>query len=161
MFSSSASSMDLMPLLLIAAAVAGTAAHQFAKHVEVDEHPLSILLFIIGSHIVIAGHLVLFYGFQMHDFANGKFWDALWDAYLIAGGGVVVLWVNMLVYRAFLHPLSRAGFKGPFGARLSKFWALGKVVKSKIRWYQVVGELHEKYGDYVRTGTSPRLLSPA
>ncbi len=45
----------------------------------------------------------------MHDFANGKFWDALWDAYLIAGGGVVVLWVNMLVYRAFLHPLSRAG----------------------------------------------------
>src|SRR6266536_3798063 len=109
MFSSSASSMDLMPLLLIATAVAGTAAHQFAKHVEVDEHPLSILLFIIGSHIVIAGHLVLFYGFQMHDFANGKFWDALWDVYLIAGGGVVVLWVNMLVYRAFLHPLSRAG----------------------------------------------------
>lgn len=156
MFSSCAASIDSLPmLLLVGAAVAGTAAHQFVKHVEVDEHPLSILLFIIGSHIVIAGHLVLFYGFQTHDFLNGKFQDALWDSFVVVAGGVVSLWANMLVYRAWFHPLSRAGFKGPFGARLTKFWALGEVVRSKIRWYQVVGELHEKYGDYVRTGLKP------
>ncbi|EDN98276.1 hypothetical protein SS1G_13134 [Sclerotinia sclerotiorum 1980 UF-70] len=62
---------------------------------------------------------------------------------------VVSLWTNILVYRAFFHPLRH--FPGPFGARLSKFWSLGKVMQSKFRWYQVLGDLKEEYGDYVRT----------
>jgi hypothetical protein len=53
-------------------------------------------------------------------------------------------------YRAFFHPLN--DFPGPFGAKLSKLWAMGKVVQSNIKWYKVLEKLHVEYGDFVRVG---------
>lgn len=55
------------------------------------------------------------------------------------------------IYSSSLLP-SLHYFLGPFGAKISKFWALGKLIQSKAKWYQVLDQLHSKYGDYVRTG---------
>ncbi|KAG2414635.1 hypothetical protein HFD88_003826 [Aspergillus terreus] len=60
------------------------------------------------------------------------------------------LYSSLLVYRLFLHPLRR--FPGPFGARISGFW-----MPMNIRYqppYQLLEDLHRKYGDFVRIGPS-------
>jgi hypothetical protein len=71
--------------------------------------------------------------------------------WLLVSCAVVSLWTNMLIYRAFFHPLNK--FPGPFGAKLTKFWGFGKVIGSKIQYFKVAGKLQEQYGDYVRAGS--------
>ncbi|KAI9645352.1 hypothetical protein NHQ30_006088 [Ciborinia camelliae] len=142
-----------MSTLYITAIAAGVFLHTIVKNREFDRHPFSILL------VVIASHIVLSIIFQYHsdsdsDIDTPTFREAQKLAFGLVSMAIVSLWMNILVYRAFFHPLRK--FPGPFGARLSKFWSLGKVIESKFRWYQVVGELKEEYGDYVRTG--PREL---
>jgi hypothetical protein len=124
-------------------AAAGFLLHQFFKRVELDRYPLSIF----GATVGLCFFLTV--GLRR----SGQYddlWTACKVAFLLESCTVISLWTNILLYRAFFHPLN--GFPGPFGARLSKFWALGKVVESNIRWYQVVGRLQKQYGDVVRTG---------
>jgi len=59
------------------------------------------------------------------------------------------LYGSMLVYRAWLHPLK--AFKGPFGARLTRFWSVRQAARD-VQYYKVVDELHKTYGDVFRTG---------
>ncbi|KAL7812160.1 cytochrome P450 [Trichoderma aethiopicum] len=61
---------------------------------------------------------------------------------------------SILVYRAFFHPLRY--FPGPFAAKLSRFYAMNKMIRSR-KGYEDIQRLHEKYGDIVRVG--PRELS--
>lgn len=58
------------------------------------------------------------------------------------------LLASMLMYRAFFHPLQH--IPGPFNARLSKLWFGFHSASGK--GYQRLKELHETYGDIVRTG---------
>lgn len=58
------------------------------------------------------------------------------------------LLASMLMYRAFFHPLRH--IPGPFNARLSKLWFGFHSASGK--GYQRLKELHETYGDVVRTG---------
>jgi hypothetical protein len=62
----------------------------------------------------------------------------------------VPLWVYILSYRAFFHPLRN--FPGPFGARLSKWWTVKQVWDSNWHWHRVQQGMQVQYGDYVRTG---------
>lgn len=134
-----------MSTLLITAIAAGACFHNIVRNREFDRYPFSLLLVVIASHVVLT--IILHYD-SNNDIVT--LWQAQKLAFGLVSTVVVSLWTNILIYRAFFHPLRN--FPGPFGARLSKFWSLGKVVESKVRWYQVVGELKEKYGDYVRTG---------
>ncbi|KKA24572.1 Benzoate 4-monooxygenase cytochrome P450 [Rasamsonia emersonii CBS 393.64] len=122
--------------------------HVFFKRVEVDRRPVSLAAIFVAAYFATAAAL-----WRVRDDDEGLV-CVLACAGLIWSCFVVSLWTSMLVYRAFFHPLHK--FPGPFGAKLSKLWTLRKVVQSKLRWYQVLDELHEKYGDYVRTG--PREL---
>ncbi|KAL4926701.1 uncharacterized protein BDV17DRAFT_149951 [Aspergillus undulatus] len=88
---------------------------------------------------------------------EGFFWSYT-VAFLAWSSLVVSLWTSILVYRAFFHPLK--DFPGPFGARLSKFWSLTKVLQTNIRWYRTLNALHEQYGDFVRTGNRFCILNP-
>lgn len=129
----------------ITAISVGAFFHSIVRNREFDRYPFSVISAVIASWIVLS--IVLRYG------SNGgiqTLGQAHKLAFVLVSTTIVSLWMNILVYRAFFHPLRR--FPGPFGARLSKLWSLGKVVQSKVRWYQVVGNLKEKYGDYVRTG---------
>ncbi|KAG9235686.1 putative benzoate 4-monooxygenase cytochrome P450 [Amylocarpus encephaloides] len=135
-------------VLLGSSVAAGIFLHQIAKNVDIDRRPLSILGSVITTHFLAA------YGLQHFSEVYGSFWSSNLVAALVVTTTLTTLWTSILLYRAFFHPLKN--FPGPFGAKLSKFWSLSQVVKSKVRYYTVVNELHHQYGDYVRTG--PREL---
>ncbi|KAJ5815613.1 hypothetical protein N7474_007390 [Penicillium riverlandense] len=65
------------------------------------------------------------------------------------------LGTSTALYRLFFHRLRP--FPGPWGAKLSRFYTVGVVKKSGIRYHLKLEEMHRKYGDFVRTG--PRELS--
>lgn len=142
---------DPLPISIVlgSAAAVGTLLHQFFRTVEADRYPLSILGSVIASHWAVA------YGLRSTSEQYASFWASQRLAFLIVSAAVVSLWANILIYRAFFHPLNR--FPGPFGAKLTKLWSLKQVVGSDIRWYRVASELHKQHGDYVRVG--PRELS--
>jgi hypothetical protein len=131
-------------VVLGTAVAAGCVLHQIVKNNNVDLYPLSIL------SCLLVGHCLVAFGLQQTSDIHGDFWAAQRLGFCATSCAIVSLWANMLIYRTFFHPLNR--FPGPFGARLSKFWSLRQVVRSKSRWYRVCVDLHKKYGDYVRTG---------
>ncbi|KAI0480040.1 cytochrome P450 [Xylariaceae sp. FL0804] len=61
---------------------------------------------------------------------------------------------SILLYRAFFHRLH--GFPGPFGAKLSRSYALTRAAQT-LQANVETQKLHEKYGDFVRVG--PREIS--
>jgi hypothetical protein len=133
-------------LLLVTAIASGTAFHQLVKQVEFDRYPKSILGFVFCSILPLS----LFLWNASPEY--GSFWSAFKMSCLLISCAVVSLWTNMLIYRAFFHPLNN--FPGPFGAKLTKFWGFRKVFESKIRYFKVAGKLQEQYGDYVRAGAT-------
>ncbi|KAH7152602.1 cytochrome P450 monooxygenase [Dactylonectria macrodidyma] len=58
---------------------------------------------------------------------------------------------SIIVYRGFLHRLSRKEYPGPFLARFSNFHLAWLATKA-LRVHEEIHELHGRYGDYVRTG---------
>lgn len=60
---------------------------------------------------------------------------------------------SILLYRIFFHPLTRAGFKGPWYARCTKIWHMWAAKGSKN--HLVLNDIHKKYGSFVRTGKNP------
>ncbi|ORY67582.1 cytochrome P450 [Pseudomassariella vexata] len=71
---------------------------------------------------------------------------ALWMSYSY----IFSLTISITLYRAFFHPLSKAGFRGPWYARITKLWHVWAV--RKLKNHLVLDRLHEIYGDFVRTG---------
>jgi hypothetical protein len=133
-------------LLLVTALASGTAFHQLVKRVEFDRYPKSVVGFVFGSILPLS--LILWNASPQY----GSFWSAFKMSWLLVSCAVTSLSTNMLIYRAFFHPLKN--FPGPFGAKLTKFWGFRKVFESKIRYFKIAGKLQEQYGDYVRAGTT-------
>ncbi|RDW83071.1 hypothetical protein BP5796_04562 [Coleophoma crateriformis] len=138
----------LLNTLIGTAALLGVAVHQLIfKRFEVDKHPV-----------------VVFVGFAIAPFALSRLLNSYLApsaqlptsmAFLLVGIFLATMGLSLITYRVFFHPLHN--FPGPFAARLSKFWCLSQAAASGMRWHRVNVQLHEKYGDYVRTG--PRELS--
>lgn len=68
----------------------------------------------------------------------------------ISWGYLPGLITSIFVYRMFFHPLTRAGFPGPWYAPISKIWHVWSARQGQN--HLVLAALHEKYGDFVRTG---------
>jgi hypothetical protein len=132
-------------LLLLTAIASGSAFHQLVRRVEFDRYPRTVVGFVFGSILPLS--LILWNVFPQYR----TFWSAFKLSWLLVSCAVISLWTNMLIYRAFLHPLNN--FPGPFGAKLTKFWGFRKVFESKIRYFRVAGKLQTQYGDYVRAGS--------
>lgn len=131
--------------LFAIAALAGVVAHQaFFKLVEVDTHPL-----LIANAFLAAPYAVKY---VLNGYVQQCPGLTIGTSFLLVGCSILSLWITMLIYRAFFHPLQK--FPGPFTAKLSKFWALSQTAKSGLKWYQVDEALHKQFGDYVRTGKS-------
>ncbi|KJZ71063.1 hypothetical protein HIM_09535 [Hirsutella minnesotensis 3608] len=64
---------------------------------------------------------------------------------------LVGLFLSILTYRLFLHPLR--SYPGPLGARISGMWFTSQVA-SERRAFEKVENLHEQYGPFVRIGPS-------
>ena len=58
------------------------------------------------------------------------------------------LFTSIIIYRLFFHQLRK--FPGPIGARITKFWHVGKLLRQPN--FKVLDNLHQQYGDFVRTG---------
>jgi hypothetical protein len=138
--------------ILATASVTGVALHLFFfKNVEVDKRPVSTAASFIAAYPLIFVILP-----EISNEYDGVFWRLVVSS-LTWWCLVISLFSSILIYRALFHPLKR--FPGPFNARLSKFWTLKQVVESKLRWWKILDQLHEQYGDYVRTGETPLQLS--
>ena len=70
---------------------------------------------------------------------------------------LVGLLASITTYRLFFHRLTRAGFVGPLSWRVSKLSHAWLCRASKN--HEVLEKIHDKYGDFVRTGASLGLLS--
>lgn len=57
---------------------------------------------------------------------------------------------SMSIYRLFFHRCRK--FPGPIPAKLTRFYATYQSAKN-TEYYKELAKMHEKYGDYVRTGT--------
>jgi hypothetical protein len=139
--------MEAMKLFAIAAFFGFVAHRCFFKQVEVDTHPLLVATTFLGAPFAVK-HVLSSYFQQYSETTLGT-------SFLIVGCFLLSLWTSVLLYRTFFHPLNN--FPGPFPAKLSKVWALTQVAKTGLKWYQVDATLHQKYGDYVRTGMSPNI----
>ena len=128
--------------LYIAAATAGVLSHH--------------LFFIRNEHHIRAPQIFRFFLLLYLFFLTGeaRIWAlndpgqaAKASAFIILSYGVSVF-ASIAIYRTFFHPLRK--FPGPIGARVSKFWHVGKLLGQPN--FKVLDDLHQQYGDFVRTG---------
>ncbi|KAI1413310.1 cytochrome P450 [Hypoxylon sp. FL1857] len=82
-----------------------------------------------------------------HTTTVGLLCDALLWMYFCS---IASLFTSITLYRAFFHPLTKVGLPGPWYLRLSKLPHVWAARKSKNHLF--LEELHQKYGDFVRTG---------
>ena len=82
-----------------------------------------------------------------------RFWvfkEALSISSLLFGVYFTTLFVSIICYRLFLHPLKK--FPGPFWARLWQWWRMKAIAKAGMN-YKLADNLHQQYGDIVRLGS--------
>ena len=75
---------------------------------------------------------------------------ALGKATLLAGCYLGGLFASLLLYRVFFHPLKT--FPGPLGNKLGNLWFSAQLSNGDA--YRQVLDLHEKYGAFLRIGSS-------
>jgi hypothetical protein len=74
-------------------------------------------------------------------------------ASVFAGSFNTGLLTSIAIYRLVFHRCRK--FPGPFGAKLSRFYAASLSAKD-VQYYKELAKMHGKYGDFVRTGEHPK-----
>lgn len=116
-------------------------------------------LFIHGEWHIYAPDIVRSYGsifacigVARFYFAGTEIGDVFGALALASVGHVLGIFTSILVYRIFFHRLNKTNIPGPFWARISKLWHVWHARDSKNHVF--MDKLHEKYGDFIRTGES-------
>ena len=134
----------MSPNLLVCgtAAIAGLVSHltYFIHGEHHNQTPMYFKMLMGGIAIVFASEFLLVARTIMGSLTNTAY---------IASAYMVPLYTSMLVYRIFFHPLRK--FPGPFMYKVSKLWHVLKLIKRNN--CHVLEDLHQQYGDFVRTGT--------
>ena len=114
------------------------------------------LIFIRNEHHIHAPQLFRFFLllFLLLFIGEARVW-ALSDSGQAAKTSALILisygtslFTSIAIYRVFFHKLRN--FPGPIGARVSKLWHVGKLLGRPN--FKVLDDLHQQYGDFVRTG---------
>jgi hypothetical protein len=122
-------------------ATLGVAFHLCIRTVEIDCRLWRLFGLYMLAWVSLAG---------IYNTSYGSGWlDAIATA-CVAGlcfnAGLVT---SITIYRLFLHRLRH--FPGPWGAKLSRFYAV-KLASKNLQYHLELQQMHRKYGDFVRTG---------
>ena len=131
-----------LPLGFLLATSAGVISHNLV-FVRGEYHmhaPMLLLLSLIFTLCLFL--LFLFRDSNYHVMQNAMVTFSVISTYSIS------LLLSITIYRTRFHRLRN--FPGPFGAKVTKLWHVWKTRDSKN--YKLMEELHQKYGDFVRTG---------
>lgn len=132
----------MIPVVHIAAAAVGAVSHiSYFNRGEHHFYGAMYLQFFAAAFVAAVAHLC-----QQGE-PVGK---ALARVTPIACSYLAGLYTSLVTYRSLFHPLNK--FPGPFGARISSFWLSVHVKDGDA--FRKVHKLHEKYGDFVRVGSS-------
>ena len=113
-----------------------------------------ILVFIRGEHHLQAPKILLLFfllpgGLLFSQFSHGSGLGlATRNTFLICTSFGCALFTSIIVYRIFFHKLRH--FPGPFFAKFSKLWHVIQLLRKPN--FKLLDELHDFYGDFVRTG---------
>ncbi|KXH40889.1 cytochrome P450 [Colletotrichum simmondsii] len=142
--------------------------------VFLDSSYQAVLVYVLGLLCGVAVHLGIFIHGEWHvqapQIALGHFWlfscfaalsryykgsvvgDLCHSLLILSAGYLPGLFTSIILYRFYFHRLSTAGFKGPWYARVTKLWHVWACRGCKN--HLLLENLHEQYGDFVRTGPS-------
>ncbi|PWY90620.1 cytochrome P450 [Aspergillus sclerotioniger CBS 115572] len=135
--------MSFFDIQLRTAIVTGLLSHwTFFIHGERDLAAASIARF----HLIVAS-LVTFLNWRLGEFPIR---DAFRQAVVLVAAYAGALFTSTLLFRMFLSPLNH--IDGPLSLRITKLTHVWK--QARYRNCEVLHELHQKYGDVVRTGPS-------
>lgn len=111
----------------------------------------------IQSPSIITAHIFIFLGllFLQTYTRTTDLVDLFVRPVYIHYGYLTGLTFSVVIYRVFLHPLTKAGFPCPWYAPISKVWNVWAARHRKN--HLVMQALHQIYGDFVRTGMSTPL----
>ena len=126
----------------------------FALAAGVASH---LLYFINGEHHMQAPKLLrlylllplIFFLLELR-YIVGGFQESLAESVAVVLCYTTSLFSSIIIYRLFFHRLKH--FPGPFPARVSKMYHAWRVRGSDQ--YDWLEQLHQQYGDFVRTGRS-------
>jgi hypothetical protein len=96
---------------------------------------LSLVCFLLSTAYYTAGFTIL---------------EVVMQVSVIAMSFNAGLFTSMITYRIFFHRLGH--FPGPFGAKVTRFWSAW-ITAREVKYHKEVAQMHQKYGDFVRTGT--------
>ena len=132
----------MFSLAHIAAAVAGAVSHVLYFN-KGEHHMYGAIYLQVFATTFLTAVLVLYQ-------QGGPVGKAFAQATPIAFFYLTGLYTSLITYRSLLHPLNK--FPGPFGARISNFWLSVQLKDGGA--FRKLQKLHEKYGDFVRVGSS-------
>ncbi|KAI1091765.1 monooxygenase [Rostrohypoxylon terebratum] len=99
---------------------------------------------------LIAGFTFVLFGLGAALFYDGfSLVDTLARVSILALSFYGGLFSSMVIYRVFFHRLRN--FPGPLDLKISRLFSARRAAKN-TQYQKVVAELHEKYGDFIRTG---------
>ncbi|GME33310.1 Cytochrome P450 [Neofusicoccum parvum] len=130
----------------LAAAGLGVATHIVSQNFVLDDHAWRL----IGAFNLLAFSSIAASAYIL---GHGIF-GAILHVVPLTAAALAGLYTSIAVRRLFLSPLRK--FPGPWQARLTKFYSLWLESKN-TQLFVEIQKLHEKHGDFVRTG--PREIS--
>ncbi|KAJ9294970.1 hypothetical protein DTO271G3_6532 [Paecilomyces variotii] len=126
--------------------LSGIAFHSSIRNIEIDNRLRTLFIAYLFTWASLVGiYVKLFHLSLLHSVATASYAGLCFNIALAA---------SIAVYRLFFHRLR--GFPGPWGAKLSRFYAVNLASKG-MQYHLQLQKLHKEYGDFVRTG--PREIS--
>jgi hypothetical protein len=123
------------------AALFGILFHQAARNVEFE----------LYMYHVMALSTVAYFGliYALAQVEPQTLSGAIWTSTLFATCFNTTVLSSIAVYRLFFHRCRN--FPGPLPAKITRFYAAYLSAKD-VQYYKELAKVHEKYGDFVRTG---------
>lgn len=128
---------------LLTAAVAGLMSHIPIHSFEFERVALRFMVGCVACFFGLGG-LYVYTG------QCGSFYVALARSLLVQAVFHTCLLASIAVYRLGFHRCRH--IPGPVGAKISRFYAM-YLTSKKVQFQNELLQMHEKYGDLVRTGT--------